>query len=595
MLNRPSNFISTAFLCFCFFGLAVSPSLAQQNVLLDSVKNIFRAQPEKALQILKEVKQNSLRTDDKRSLINAEIIRGTISYFKGSHDDALKIYLNALLLAEKSNQKEMIAAACNEIGTLFKKNKDLDKALSYYERALSESLDVKSNIQTANSYNNIGLVYEEKGSYTKALNHYQKSLSAYRKANDKLGESYSLEYIGYVYGLMKNFEPAITNLKESLVLRQELKDNYGIAISLTELAEVNRDKKDFEQAIYFATQAIAFCKEINYPDMMQNGYLLLSQIYEQKKDYAAAYNAHKKFVTIKDSVFTMSKARQINELQTKYETEKKRQQIEILNADNKVQKLELGKRNIIIGVILGILVLTGLISLLLYNRYKLRQESKLQAEVIKQQDLATKAVINAEENERKRISSELHDGLGQMFSAVKMNLSGIADNVNFNDENDRQIFDKTISLVDESCKEVRVIAHQMAPNVLLKSGLAAAVRDFIQKIDSRKLKINLETFGLNERLDQNIEAVLYRVIQETVNNVIKHANANSLDIQLTKDEDGINAMIEDNGKGFDTSKTDNFSGLGLKNIVSRVAFLKGNVDFSSEPNRGTLVAIHIPL
>ncbi|RYF86606.1 MAG: sensor histidine kinase, partial [Chitinophagaceae bacterium] len=189
----------------------------------------------------------------------------------------------------------------------------------------------------------------------------------------------------------------------------------------------------------------------------------------------------------------------------------------------------------------------------------------------------------------------LHDGLGQLFSAVKMNLSGISDHLQFKDDHSKEMFNKTLDMVDESCREVRVISHQMAPNVLLKSGLSAAIRDFISKIDARKLKINLETFGLQERLSQNTEAVLYRVVQESVNNVIKHSGASSLDIQLTKDEEGINAMIEDNGKGFDTHGNGHTAGMGMKNIRSRVDYLKGTVDFSSEPGRGTLVAIHIPL
>ena len=105
----------------------------------------------------------------------------------------------------------------------------------------------------------------------------------------------------------------------------------------------------------------------------------------------------------------------------------------------------------------------------------------------------------------------------------------------------------------------------------------------------------MSTFGLKERLDQNTEMVLYRVIQEAVNNVIKHAEANILDIQLSKDEEGIHAMIEDNGKGFDRNALDQFEGIGLKNIRSRVEYLKGQVDFSSTQGTGTLVAIYIPL
>jgi two-component system, NarL family, sensor kinase len=150
-------------------------------------------------------------------------------------------------------------------------------------------------------------------------------------------------------------------------------------------------------------------------------------------------------------------------------------------------------------------------------------------------------------------------------------------------------------LVDESCKEVRSVSHQMMPNALLKSGLASAIREFIDKIDNRILKINLYTEGLDERLEENTETVLYRVIQECVNNVIKHAGANQLDISLLKDPDGISATIEDNGKGFNTTNQQKFDGIGLKNIKSRVEFLKGTVDFDSSEGNGTLVAIHIPI
>ncbi|MFD0940077.1 tetratricopeptide repeat-containing sensor histidine kinase [Pedobacter boryungensis] len=570
------------------------PVIAQQNKLLDSAQSIFRAQPELALSLLVQVKNNALKTKDNNSIVAAGLIEGNIAYFKGKHDKALEIYLHALVIAEKNNLHEQIAAVCNEIGTLFKKNKDLEKALFYYTRAMNEAIVINNNAQIANSHNNIGLVYEEEGNYSNALKQYQKSLFYYQKAKEKLGESYTLEYIGYVFGLMKKYESANEYLQKSLSLRRELKDNYGIAVCLIELTEINRDKKDFKQAISYAKQAISFCKEINYPDMLQQGYLLLSEIYEQKKDFDQAYQAHKKYVSVKDSIFNVTKSNQINELQTQYDTEKKEQKIDLLNKESAIQKLKLTQRDGIIFAICLAFLFCIIIGYLVSNRYKLKQNARLQNAVIVQQDLAAKAVLNAEENERKRIANELHDGLGQMFSAVKLNLSALADHFEFKDEHGKKMYGKTLSLVDESCKEVRVISHQMTPNVLLKSGLTSAIRDFIDKIDVKKLKVNLSTFGLQDRLDENIEIVLYRVIQETVNNVIKHAGANSLDIQLTKDEEGINVMIEDNGNGFDANHMEKFEGMGLKNILTRVTYLNGTVDFSSTPDQGTLIAIFIP-
>jgi signal transduction histidine kinase len=181
------------------------------------------------------------------------------------------------------------------------------------------------------------------------------------------------------------------------------------------------------------------------------------------------------------------------------------------------------------------------------------------------------------------------------MSAAKMNLSSIESRLDFNNEEDKIAFEKIVNLVDESCKEVRTVSHNMMPNALLKSGLSSAVKEFIDKIDSRVLQVNLYSEGLNERLDSNVETVLYRVVQECVNNVIKHSGASELDISLIKDADGIAATIEDNGKGFVVADKEKADGIGLKNIRTRIEYLKGTVDFDSAPGRGTLVAIHVPL
>ena len=203
--------------------------------------------------------------------------------------------------------------------------------------------------------------------------------------------------------------------------------------------------------------------------------------------------------------------------------------------------------------------------------------------------------MEAEEKERQRIAKDLHDGVGQMMSAAKLNLSAIENELPFKDDMQKEALLRIIKLVDDSCKEVRAVSHNMMPNALLKAGLSSAVREFINQIDQKVLKVNLHSEGLNERLDSNTETVLYRVIQECVNNVIKHAGATQLDISLIRDTDGISATVEDNGKGFDTTDSSKNSGLGLKNIQARVEYLKGTVDFDSSPGKGTLVAIHVPL
>ena len=215
--------------------------------------------------------------------------------------------------------------------------------------------------------------------------------------------------------------------------------------------------------------------------------------------------------------------------------------------------------------------------------------------MLHQQEISSKAVIEAEENERRRIAAELHDGVGQMMSAAKMNLSAFEQELVFNDPGQRKNFENVIGLVDESCKEIRNVSHQMMPDALLKSGLISAVKEFLSKIDTRVLKVTLHTEGLNKRLEGNIETMLYRVIQECVNNVLKHSEADHMDISIFSDKEGIAATIEDNGKGFDVNAQRNTEGLGLKNIASRIAYLKGTVDYTGTQGKGTVVAIHIPV
>jgi signal transduction histidine kinase len=276
------------------------------------------------------------------------------------------------------------------------------------------------------------------------------------------------------------------------------------------------------------------------------------------------------------------------EMQTKYETEKSDRLIE-------QQQNRIKFQNYLFVGIAGLVILVSLLLFSVYKRNKLRQETAMKTQLMKQQEAAVKAVMEAEENERQRIAKDLHDGLGQMMSAAKMNLSAFESEIHFANAEQKNSFAKIITLLDESCKEVRTVSHIMMPNALLKNNLGTAIHEFADKISSKSLQVHVSAEGLDERVDSNIEIVLYRVIQECVNNVIKHSGATTLDISLIRDKDGISGTIEDNGKGFDITDKEQFEGIGLKNIITRIEYLKGTVDFDSAPGRGTVVALHVPV
>ena len=515
-------------------------------------------------------------------------LMGEAYYLKGDYDSAAINYYQAANYMNKAGSQAGKASVLNNLGRLYRKTKDLDRALQNYDEALSIYSRLNDDDGTATILNESGVVYEYKTDYDEAIKRYKKSLAIREKMNDLLGKSYSLNFIGGAYTSLKKYDEAEKYLLECLDIRKQLKDTFGLSLCYSDLASMYADKGDLDKAVLRYQESNQIATQIGYPELLSENYNMLASIEEKKGDASLALQYYKKHTALKDSILTGDKIKQIEELNAKYQAEKKEQQLE-------VQRYQIQKKNYLLwGFAFGAILLL-IASFSIYRNKQVKNKLMLQQAIMKQQDMATKAIIEAEEKERNRIAADLHDGVGQMMSAAKMNLSVFESELPFTNEQQRLSFENVIGMIDESCKEIRSVSHQMTPNALLKRGLASAVREFIEKIDTRVIKVSLHTEGLNERIADNTETVLYRVIQECVNNVLKHSGADHLDISLLKDTDGIAVTIEDNGKGFNSLNKEHFEGIGLKNIISRINYLKGTIDFDSTPGKGTLVAIHVPM
>jgi len=206
--------------------------------------------------------------------------------------------------------------------------------------------------------------------------------------------------------------------------------------------------------------------------------------------------------------------------------------------------------------------------------------------------MATAAIILAEENERNRIGTDLHDGIGQMVSAAKMNLSVLDSDLDFSNPMQKEKFNNVIKMLDESCGEIRAVSHQMMPLAMFDSSVSEAVQTFVQRIDKNLIAVDYYTDGICMLIKEK-ESILYRILQECINNVIKHAKATTLSISIHHTDTETAVTVEDDGVGFDHGKLRN-DGIGLSNIQSRVNFLGGDIEFDSRPGAGTLVSMHIP-
>lgn len=524
---------------------------------------------------------------DKIMLAEGYSLIGIYYKNKCEYETSLEYQLKSLKIAEELNDGAELASTYNNIGILYKKMKRWDEALFHYNKSLGYAKQYSNEKTVALIYNNIGAIYLEKEKWDLVERNYDSA----RKYADLSGNTYAkatiLGNIGDLYREQGKYQQALATVLECLSYDKINEDKYGMFTSYFLLSRIYNGLKDYNKYALYADSAENIARKEGLTRELLDLISWKSSRMEERGMIPEAYALFKQAKEINDSIFTEATAEQVSELQTKYETEKKEQQIAL-------QQSELSKKNYIIIGIGGISLLGILLGVSSYRRYRLMQQGKLQKAIMREQELATEAVIAAEEKERTRIAGDLHDGVGQLMSAARMNLSIAAQELNFEDEEQRAAFDKALSLVDDSCREVRSVSHNIMPNALLKTGLASAIRDFLHKIDHRALEVNLYSDGMNERLPVNTETILYRVIQECVNNVIKHSAANTLDITLIKDEQEISVTIEDNGKGFSLSDTNENNGIGLANMRTRIHYLKGNIEWDSAPGKGTVVTITIP-
>jgi len=265
--------------------------------------------------------------------------------------------------------------------------------------------------------------------------------------------------------------------------------------------------------------------------------------------------------------------------------------------EEKVNELTVSKKNTERNVLVILVISFLVIIVLLFSRISARKKEELIKELLSQRDIRLRSIIVGEERERSRVASQLHDGIGQQLSAAKLNISALQSYLKATDATDSLMLKNAVDLLDDSVKEVRNVSHSMIPNALVKSGLLAALHEIISKNGTgNKLKFNLEVVGEITRLEQTKEAVLFRVLQEVIGNIINHAKATEVGIQLIRHEKELSILIEDNGIGFDADRAiKNNNSIGLRSIQSRMDFLKGNVYFDSRPTKGTTVSIELPM
>lgn len=539
------------------------------------------------------------KIDDKKRLAFGLTNVGTTYLNMRKYENAADYFLQSARMLDELNLKDRLGVVYNNLGYLYTEMKQYDKAIDFSQKAIAIGRSLHDSVNLADALTTIGPPLISKNKPMESLPYLNEALVISRLTDNIYIRESCLLNLGTAYMMMDQSEKQLSAGIEALKLSKDLDDKEGIALSYGMLADYYLDKLQLDKAKENAVLSLQVSRESGQLLNEKKALLMLSDIalaLHQLKDF-------KLYRQQQDSIDVLLLNEQITrntqELEAKYETEKKNSRISELEKDKQIQSLSIRQKNTLNYVLISIAGTILLISLLGYRTYRQKQllhQKKIQELEKEKQLMATEAVLKGQEEERARLAKDLHDGLGGMLSGIKYSLNTMKGNMIMTEDN-VQAFERSIDMLDSSIREMRRVAHNLMPESLVKFGLETALKDFCNDINnSGALKVTYQSFGANiNSLEQTMSITIYRIVQELVNNIIKHAQARQAIVQLTGRTDLVSITVEDDGKGFDIQKLSDTGGIGWLNIQSRVDYLKGKIDVRSQQQQGTSVHIELPV
>lgn len=506
----------------------------------------------------------------------------------------------------RKKQMDKAGTCNNELMLLFLQAKQYEQAILYGKEAVALQKKYCAPYRAANPLQNLAVVYEKMIRYDKAAPLLEEALALskkYHKINDEIIILVNLVDLYFHDNRLSDIKKLTDRI---LSLSKKMKNDENIYDWQLDMARLYLRQNQIEKAGIYADSALLVAKKMKSDELKRGAYAILSHIAYAAHQYSKALKYDEQIDLTQEVITDSAINRSLIEIQTKYETAKKETQIKQLQTQQALQQLSIQRKKTYLFITLCIIAALLIIGLLYYRNYRRKQKLLLTEQQLQQQKittlekekqlLATEAVLQGQEEERSRLAKDLHDGLGGILSGAKYSLNNMKENMIITAEN-AAAFERTVAMLDQSISELRRVAHNMMPENLVNQSLGDALKDLCSQVSSGgKLQIDYHDFGMeNFQPDNTIKVTVYRIVQELINNIMRHAQATTAIVQLIVKDSMLNLTVEDNGKGFDTAQLNNAEGIGYKNIQSRIAFLKGSIDLRSRSDDGTSVYVQIPV
>jgi two-component system, NarL family, sensor kinase len=535
-----------------------------------------KAEFEKALLIRREI-------GDKRNIAATLVNLSTIENNLGNYSAALNLNFESLKIFEQLNEKLSVNATLGNIGAIYYVLNNNEKALEYGKKAFAGNKEDNDKGRMAGDAVNIGNIYVDYKNYEEAEKYYLIALENFNSVNNKTKVCTVLFSMGTMYIKTGDYEKALENLNKVLELARETENVRDEAGTLIALGNVNHELKNFKDAEKYYAEGIVLSKKFGFRNVMKNGLKGMFNYYSAIGDYKNALKYYENFTAVKDSLVNEAGLKQVAEMQTKYETEKKEDLLKLSDLALEKQKQKSFYATITFVIAIFVMILSVWI---FYYRYKTKQKIKFETEIRKQEALRYEAVIETLEKERNRIGKELHDNTGALVSYIISKTDFIA--------NSEQGTKEDLETVNSSAKEVLTSLRETLWTLNNKSitniDLIDKLKVYIKKHLLIPNKITDDSKTEHILLNDAVLA-LYRCVQEIINNTNKHSKANNANIIFTSSEKiKFGIMIQDDGIGFTAEEKE--ESYGIRNLKSRLKDINGELDISSEINKGTSISIN---
>jgi len=507
------------------------------------------------------------------------LLQGGIHLRKNDHKLALDDFFTVLSLSEKSHDTALQIRALNGIGWVYMEMVQYEEAIKWFRKAL----DVPGRLLRENNfcpvYSNLGSCYGALKIKDSAHYYIEKALAFSRQYEDFTSEANSLVIKANIVLAEGRYPEATALMRQTIALRKMLKDPYYFLSDLCILSNIYASMGRTEDGLTAVGEAMAMARQYRIQAKLPMIYTAFEANYARRKDYKNLARTYREHMAIKDSVYRKNLEEELADREARYETDKKereigRQKLVILHQQDRAK--------VALFSLAGFMVLIGAGGVIFFQRSKANQQKE-----------RFRSMLEAEQKERMRIARDLHDSIGQMLSVVKMNVSNIHHHT---PPGEQEPTANTLAIVDRTIQEVRHISHNLIPEEL-DFGIVNALEELCRKINDAgdtHVQLDIPEEMSRQEWEKAFALSLYRIVQELLTNMLKHARAKQIQVQLQPQKDSLTLVVADDGIGFDTCMLDSTGGLGWKNICARVQLLNGKMTVQSEKIKGTQVTIAIP-